>query len=385
MKPFTSGITLYCLSLTFLLFLIPNTFACTIVSAIAHNGEVWNANNEDGPFGVANFLNVYPKSPQNEYGYYTLSYFSPRFGQTGSIQGGTNEAGLTFDFNAIDAVNTSEVSSKKPFPKGDNAILVHLLGTMSSVEEVIAFFETYWFENGFTGAQMHVADAQGNFAIISPSGIEKAATGQPLVSTNFDRCGKEDGSSCWRYPIAQSMLEQQDVSFEAMEEILKKTAQKNGATMYSNIQNLTTGQLWFFSKHDEGNLVTTTMKALLENGKQSYSFSDLDAIHASQETTPFQEPSPVSLSKEAQQKFEGRYNNWYFGSITVKLQEAGLTVRFPDGFETVLTPYEADRFFIPNEGVTLTFGNDASRDKKTLSLSEDGFWSFTAWQKDPNH
>ena len=180
MKPLIHGATPFCLVLTFCILIIPKTFACTIVSAIAKNGQVWNANNEDGPFGVANFINVYPKTSQNKYGYYTLTYFSSRFGQTGSIQGGTNEAGLTFDFNAIDAVNTSEVSSKKSFPKGDNAILTHILGTMDSVEEVIAFFETYWFENGFTGAQMHVADAEGNFAMISPSGIERALQGQVI-------------------------------------------------------------------------------------------------------------------------------------------------------------------------------------------------------------
>ncbi len=382
MKPFIHGATPYCLVLTFCLLIIPKTFACTIVSAIAKNGHVWNANNEDGPFGVANFINVYPKTSQNKYGYYTLTYFSPRFGQTGSIQGGTNEAGLTFDFNAIDAVNTSGVSSKKSFPKGDNAILTHILGTMHSVEEVIAFFETYWFENGFTGAQMHVADAQGNFAMISPSGIERALQGQPLVSTNFDLCGKVDGTSCWRYPIAQTMLEKEEVGFETMEEILQKTAQKNGATMYSNIQNLTTGELWFFSKHDPGNIVTITIKALLQKGQYSYSFSDLDTIRKPQDITQFQEPSPVSLSKEAQQKFEGTYSNWYFGSINVTYQEVGLTVRFPDGFETVLIPSETDTFFIPNQGVIITFGRDADTEKKTLSLTENGFWSFTAWEKD---
>jgi hypothetical protein len=37
-------------------------YSCTIVSAIARNGNVWNLNNEDGPFGVANFINVFPKS-----------------------------------------------------------------------------------------------------------------------------------------------------------------------------------------------------------------------------------------------------------------------------------------------------------------------------------
>ena len=37
-------------------------YPCTIVSAIAKNGHVWTANNEDGPYGVANFINVFPRS-----------------------------------------------------------------------------------------------------------------------------------------------------------------------------------------------------------------------------------------------------------------------------------------------------------------------------------
>ena len=66
------------------------TFPCTIVSAMARSGHMWNMNNEDGPFGFANFINVFPKSTNAKYGYYTLSFFSPEFGTGGSIQGGTN-------------------------------------------------------------------------------------------------------------------------------------------------------------------------------------------------------------------------------------------------------------------------------------------------------
>lgn len=65
-------------------------YSCTIVSAIARNGNVWNLNNEDGPFGVANFINVFPKSENARYGYYTLSYLSPEYGKGGNIQGGMN-------------------------------------------------------------------------------------------------------------------------------------------------------------------------------------------------------------------------------------------------------------------------------------------------------
>ncbi len=52
--------THYTLLLLTSLFTTPAT-ACTIVSAVAENGQVWNMNNEDGPRGVANYINVFRK------------------------------------------------------------------------------------------------------------------------------------------------------------------------------------------------------------------------------------------------------------------------------------------------------------------------------------
>lgn len=146
-------------------------FCCTIVSAIDSEGRVWNANNEDGPLGVANFINVFPKSGTAKYGYYTLSYLSPSLGEGAGIQGGTNESGLTFDFNAINPVKPFDPKQKKAFTGGDQAILPHILSTMKSVDEVVAFFSEYWFQKGFSNAQMHVADRSGRFAIISPPAL----------------------------------------------------------------------------------------------------------------------------------------------------------------------------------------------------------------------
>ena len=53
--------TRYTLLLLTSLFTMPAT-ACTIVSAVAENGQVWNMNNEDGPRGVANYIRAPSKS-----------------------------------------------------------------------------------------------------------------------------------------------------------------------------------------------------------------------------------------------------------------------------------------------------------------------------------
>ncbi len=355
-------------------------FACTIVSAIGINGHVWNANNEDGPFGIANFINVYPKSENNTYGYYTLSYLSPRYGQSGQIQGGTNEAGLTFDFNAIDRVKSFDPKSKKAFPNGDNSILTHILATMSSVEEVVDFFKIYWFQSGFTSAQMHVADKHGRFAIISASGIKFAEKGKPLVSTNFDICGNEESSSCWRYPIAMAKLNTLDANLSTMISICKATAQKNGGTMYSNIQNLTTGELWFFSKHDPNILAKTTIKDLLDKGQKSYSFSDLSAINKSNTEYKWIKSNPIEIEEKTLNTYVGTYKNSFIGTVEIVKLENAIELSFVDGQKIAMQPSASNVFFFPYEDIRVKFEKDTQKNRIKLCLYENGKWSMTAWK-----
>lgn len=357
-------------------------YSCTIVSAIARNGHVWNLNNEDGPFGVANFINVFPKSEKARYGYYTLSYLSPEYGKGGNIQGGMNEAGLTFDFNAIDFVKDFNPKSKKNFPEGDDAILPYILANMNSVEEVISFFKIYWFQNGFRSAQMHVADRSGRFAIISASGVLLVEKGQPLVSTNFDICGKEDGSSCWRYPIAMSKLDKDEIGLMSMMSIALETAQKNGSTMYSNIQNLTTGDIWFFSQHDPNTILNTTIDKLLLKGSKSYSFNDLKSLVEARPPYSWKKPSKMHLVNGARQEYLGNYDNSFTGKIIVNTHNEGIKMTYADGRDEIFYPQSESKFFLPEADVYVEFGFDEIAKRLALNVYENGFWIFRAWIKD---
>lgn len=355
------------------------SFSCTIVSAIARNGHVWNMNNEDGPYGTANFINVFPKSESTKYGYYTLSYFSPTLGKGGSIQGGANEAGLTFDFNAIEWVKDFDPKTKKAFPQGDDAILSHILATMNSVQEVIDFFNTYWFQNGFRGAQMHVADRNGLFAMISASGIQLTEKGQPLVSTNFDICGKEDGSSCWRYPMATSKLSTNEVGLLTMMSIALETAQKNGSTMYTNIQNLSTGDIWFFSQHDPNVIASTNIKVMLSKGEKSYTFSDLKSLIEDRPKHSWNKPQQTHVADELKSKYVGKYHNSFTGNILVEKHKDGFQISFADGNTEIFNPQSENRYFVPNADVYVEFRFDEIANRTALNLYENGFWAFRAW------
>lgn len=362
-----------------MLFFFRPIYSCTIISTIDEKGQVWNLNNEDGPYGVANFLNVFPKSKDSKYGYYTLSYFSPELGTGGSLQGGMNEVGLTFDFNAIDRVDNFDTKSRKEFPKGDDAILPYILANMSTVEEVMEFFSNYWFQNGFRSAQMHVADKQGKFAIISASGMRLQDQGQALVSTNFDICGNESSASCWRYPIAVSKLEKEEVNLLSMMSIALETRQKNGSTMYTNIQNLSTGDIWLFSQHDPNVIVNTNIKTLLDNGQSSYTFSDLKSLVENRPIYVRENPILVKINQGTKYKYVGTYNNSFTGDILVKAHEKGLEVSFADGNKVIFQPISENEYVILDADVKIEFRFDDTANVMVMSLYENGYWSFKAW------
>lgn len=351
--------------------------ACTTMSCVAENGHVWNANNEDGPFGVANFINVFPSENDNELGYYTLCYISPMYAQGGKIQGGMNEAGLTYDFNTINVKGAKNPSLKKPFPQGDTAILAHILKTMSSVDEVIAFFDEYWFQRGLTAAQMHVADRSGKFAIISTSGVQVTENGKSLVSTNYDIVANDVDPDCWRNPTASKILNEQKISLETLIKACKATEQKNGATMYSNIQNLTTGELWFFSKHNEGNLVKTTLQDLLARGKTSYTFSNLTTLNEPLKQYINTENTVTTINQDILEKYTGTYAHPYLGDTIVTERDGGLLLTFGDGVSISFTTQSESIFFAAEEPLKISFEEDKGSKTTQLRLYEGDFWCFT--------
>ena len=356
--------------------------ACTIVSAVANNGEVWNMNNEDGPPGVANFINVFPRTDSTLYGYYTLSYLSPKAGEGGGTQGGMNEAGLTYDFNAMHNVDDFDLAGRQTFPKGDNAILAHIMGKMQTVDEVIAFFETYWFTDGFRSAQMHVADREGRFAIISASGVYVAEVGQPLISTNFDICAGEDGGNCWRYPVAEEKLATREVGLATMLSIALDTRQKEYTTVYSNVQNLTTGDIWFMSYHDPGRLAQINILNLLERGRKSYSFSDL-AYLENGIVKDSRDVDQISGSELPTDSLIGTYRNNYVGDIVVESQESGLKVTYANGAQDLYTPGARGVYGWEDGDEAITFERDEKSGTWLLNLYTNGWWSVTSERLPP--
>ena len=248
--------------LLFLLLLNLRGSACTIVSGTDKKGQTWAMNNEDFFHTYSNYVNVYPATGKNTQGYITLTFGSPE----GSIQGGSNEAGVFFDINALPPQVYRLRTGRKPFPHG--SMLVYLLQQCTSVPQFLALWETYYMPD-MGDVQIHVADKQGNLAVIAPDTIVRAT--KQLTSTNFNVCEAGPGkASCWRYPIAAKILAAGGISQQNLVRIANATSWREfTTTVYTNIHNLSTGDIWFYLAEDYRSPWRTNIHTLVKEGRRS--------------------------------------------------------------------------------------------------------------------
>lgn len=166
-----------------------------------------------------------------------------------SPQGGINEKGLAFDYNALPEAPLN------PHPKLPNrgAIMRKIQQTCATVEEAITLAKKHNWGTSLRW-QVLLADATGDAVVISagPDG-ELAFTRKPegdgyLASTNFNRANPKNtykGSyPCWRYNKAVEMLEkiedEKDLTVDYFRSILAAAHVEGavGNTLYSNVFDL---------------------------------------------------------------------------------------------------------------------------------------------------
>ena len=260
------------------LFLVVGSQAspCTIVSGKSGDGVVWAGNNEDYYFDFNTYVNVLP-AEGDLLGAVSFTYGSPET----FVEGGVNEHGLFFDFNWIPTIATSDVADwgdRRAFPGGEDALVVHILRTCSSVQEAVAVIKKYDFD--LADAQMHLADRYGGLAIVNASGVRLANTNHQL-STNFNVLTggpSSGGRVCWRYPIAEEILATRSIGLQTIREALDATQQRRVyGTIYSNVINLTTGDIYNYYAGDFEHVFHFKLGDILKEGKRSYLFRSLFA------------------------------------------------------------------------------------------------------------
>jgi hypothetical protein len=290
--------------------------ACTIVSGTDRQGQTWAMNNEDFFHTYSTYVNVFPATSNNTLGYITLTYGSPESG----IQGGVNTAGVFFDINALPPQTYKLSKGKKPFAQG--AMLVYLLERCRTVPQFLALWDMYYLPD-MGDVQIHLADAQGNLAVIAPDTIVRAT--KQLTSTNFNVCEAGPGKqSCWRYPIAQKVLAESGISHQNFVKIAQETSWREfTTTVYTNIHNLATGDMWFYLAEEYTRPWQTNINTLLKEGKRSLLLASQFPQNASRKlaTQLEAEPSPGGIERFLQA-----------GAYSTKEQESLLRLAFLNAF-----------------------------------------------------
>lgn len=240
--------------------------ACTIFSGKDKKGQTWAGNNEDNLFSFDVCMNT-TAATDTTFGFV---FFTNSANPDEYIQGGVNEAGLFYDGNAVPPSVYSDYDKKLDFPGGHRAMIRYMLGTCKTVQEVMQLFTKYRLP-GTESGQLHFADSFGNLGIIVSDSMWISKTDYQ-VSTNYNLCHPgHDGVTCWRYPIAERMLQANEPGQESFRAICDSTSQKElGCTIYSNIHNLNTGDLWLYYAGDYERPFKTNLNTLLKKGNSTY-------------------------------------------------------------------------------------------------------------------
>ncbi len=248
--------------------LFADVFGCLILfitdgkTVLIGNHEDWYADDAEVTF--------IPASGKK----YGMLYFD--FASEKTAQGGVNTAGLFFD------------GTKTPFaPYNDNEtkedckcyIWKKILEECATVEEAIRYAEKYKIPE-IEDVHILFADKKGNSAVIGvyegKLQIHKRSNEYQLL-TNFNLTNPSYGDEqpCPRFATAEKMLaSDSSVTINNVEKILSKTHQDK-LTAYSNIYNLTAGEVFIYNHADFSKKIKLNLASELKKGKHAIRINSL--------------------------------------------------------------------------------------------------------------
>jgi penicillin V acylase-like amidase (Ntn superfamily) len=203
-----------------------------------------------------------------------MLYFD--FASEGTEQGGMNRAGLFFDGTR---------TPYAPYPANDKKTNCHcynwnkILEQCSTTEQAIAYAKKYKLPE-IEDVHILFADKNGNAAIIGvyegKLQIRRGSKNYQLL-TNFNINDPSYGGEepCKRFATAEAMLQKDSsVTINNLEDILSKTHQQE-LTAYSNIYNLSTGEVFVYNKINFHTRIKLNLSSELKKGRHTISFSKL--------------------------------------------------------------------------------------------------------------
>jgi hypothetical protein len=235
----------------------PDIFSCTIIMA-ARNGLVLAGNNEDRnhPETIVSFV----PATKKYYGRIVFGY------DDSPIQGGMNDQGLFIDGNSLSPTGWQPDPGKPTFR---GIVMMFILGTCATCEDVRDFFEKYNFpvlERAIpvadrSGASMVIEYGQGRTQLITSNTWYQIATN--FVMSNV----KDSNYPCRRYRTADKILSSTDeLNLELIRKILDETGWS--PTVYSNIYDLKKGIVYIYNRRNFDEVVVMDLAEELTKGKR---------------------------------------------------------------------------------------------------------------------
>ena len=237
--------------------------SCTILT-VSKGGVVFYGNNEDW---INPNTYIWSRSPEGGYRgvYYGFDDLFP--------QGGVNEEGLTFDWNALPEMR---LNPSRGLPPAPDKFGEHLLASTATVEEAIAYIRGLSWGPVVTG-QIHLADGSGDAAVMGagPDGVWAVTRKEPgdsyLVSTNFPLPAPQVGGyPCARYDRATAMLDQvvggDELAADDIAEILSAVHQEGAGvnTVYASAIDLSRGILYLYHWYQFQEPFAITVEAAID-------------------------------------------------------------------------------------------------------------------------
>lgn len=250
-----------------------NFFGCTIIMA-ARNGLVLAGNNEDRdhPETIVSFV---PAS-EKYYGRIIFGY------DDSPIQGGMNDQGLFIDGNSLPSTGWQPDPGKPTFR---GIVMMVILGTCATCEDVRVFFEKYNFPV-LEKARFPVADRSGASMVVEyGQGGTQFVTSHTWyqIATNFVMSNVKDSNyPCSRYRTADKILSKAN---KLNLELIRKTLDETGwsHTVYSNIYDLKKGIVYIYNRRNFDEVVVMDLAEELKKGQRRI---DLPSMFKSRTDNP---------------------------------------------------------------------------------------------------
>jgi len=355
--------------LLLLIWIVTNTHeagACAMFT-VTTGDRVLMGNNED--YIEPGFVWFVPAT-KKRYGRVNFG-FSNKF-----VQGSMNDQGLCFDAAVVAEVPYTPDSNKKT-PRN---LIERAMNECATVEQVIECFRRYNASH-LSRTQFMFADKTGASAVIAwmpekgLSIVRKDGPYQLIANTRLEA----SAFRCERYVLAERILSEPGADpFESIRNALSDIHQcgPQAFTSYSNIFDLTRGEVIVYNLADFGESITYSLDEELAKGKHTYELAEIfnngDRLSEIRDSEPRVYDTEVNVPKPTLSRYAGTYLvNGSATEIAVRPQGNGLMLSSEGNKDAHLYP-EGETLFRIREGGQITFDIDDTGNVKGLILHRFG-------------